>query len=159
MSIYCRYINSPVYHIAYADLQVIHPLPSSCFSKWKLSRTPDNSIQPPRCPVMAGWDSRASIFHLYINSILVFSSCPNNTMSSVVCLRQWDWSSRQLTTRLLPVSVASMEEAFHCLILPTSILGSANKAGPQQTASTSMLIKTMQASFACPHNFTLHPLV
>ena len=153
MSIYGTYISSPVYHIAYPDLQVIHPLPSSCFSKWKLSRTPD--VTPFNSPgAQYGWVS------LHFSSLLqpCFLKCPNNMMSSVVCLRQWDCSSRQLATRLLPVLVASMEEAFHCLILPSSISGSA-KTGPEQTASTSMLIKTRQASFACPQTFTFHPLI
>lgn len=89
-----------------------------------------------------------------------FLQCPNNTMSSVACLWQRDPSSRQLTARLLPVLVTSMEGALHCLILPSNISGSANKTtSPEQTATTSMLIKTRQASFARPQTFTFHPLI
>lgn len=129
------------------------PVTTSCFSKWKPSRTPDKSI-PFKMPSVAGGDSRACIFHLYSDSILVFLS-----VSITRCPQLSAYNSEIKTARLLPVLVASMEEAFRCLILPLSISGCANKTSPEQTASASMLIKTRKASSARPQTFTCHPLI
>lgn len=116
-----------------------------------------NPSKPPQTPTVAGWDSKPCIFLSLQQQDPCFL-----IMSSAVCRGQSNQSSRQLRARLLPPSAASTEETFHLIAQfspPPEHFRLCNKTSPEQTASTSTLIKTGQAGFARPQTFHFHLLI